>query len=105
MKAPRPRSFVPQRLVALTPLWLFLVLAVRGSFWNPFFSAPPSIAGVPLGLVVLGLCGLWMLLGLVIVWDTRSAAMQALGLLLFTLPATMLLVMGPAMVLIIQNLE
>ena len=104
--APTTRSRWPIRIAALTPLWLFLILELADNgFGTPMFSAPPSIVGVPLGVVVGALATGWMLIGLGLVWNARSRLTELLALLLFTTPATIVLVMGPAMILILQNLS
>jgi hypothetical protein len=58
-----------------------------------------------MGLALAGLAGLWMLLGVVLIWDARSPVTRTVGFLVFTFPATMLLIFGPAAILIWQNLE
>ena len=100
------RSRLATRLVAFTPLWVFLILLVlKGTFWSPLFATPSTVVGVPTGLVGLGLAGLWMLLGVVLVWDARSWATQLLAYFVFTLPATIGLVLFPGILLILQNLD
>jgi hypothetical protein len=99
------RSMLTRRLVSLTPLWLLIVLSVASpSFFQPMFAKPPEIEGVPLGLVFTGIAMVWMLLGTVLIWDARSQVVQSLVLLLFTIPATVLVVFTPAVILIMQNL-
>jgi hypothetical protein len=46
----------------------------------------------------------WMLIGVVLIWDARSPLVDALVLILFTMPATLLVVLSPALILIMQNL-
>lgn len=101
----RDASSIARRLVALTPLWILLVTFVaRGAYWVSFFGPQHEILGIPRSVAMIGLAMVWMVLGLVLTWDARSRLTQAVALLVFTIPATLFLVLGPAIVLIVQNL-
>ncbi len=113
MAAPQPAapvarstgSRLPVRIAALTPLWLFLVLLATGRMSGGFFGPPPpEILGIPVGSWMLALVAGWMLIGLGLVWDARSPLIKLLVLLVFTIPATLALVLGPAVILVMSNL-
>jgi hypothetical protein len=92
------------RAIALTPLWVFLALFLTGNFYDPIFGKPPDIMGLPLGAVIAGLAGGWMLIGAAIAWDARSPRTVLFAVTIFTIPALFVLILGPAMILIIQNM-
>ena len=112
MTTPRPantagqgRAQIAVRLVAFTPLWVLLIVAFTSrTYFQPLFASPPSIVGIPLGAVIDAVAMLWMLIGVVLIWDARSPAVQTLVLVLFTIPATVAVVFSPAVVLIILNM-
>ena len=103
--APPSRSRFLVRAAALMPFWLFLALFATGQFNSFFGPPPPEIMGIPLGAWMIALAAGWMLIGVALVWGTRSRLTEMFVLLLFTIPATILLVLGPAVILILQNLS
>jgi hypothetical protein len=104
--APPSRSRLPMRIAALTPLWLFLIAQLLpGGFSRPLFSKPPEMIGLPFGVILGALATGWMLLGLVLVWNSRSRLTDLLALVVFTVPATLFVIFGPAVILIMQNLS
>src|SRR5262245_42155656 len=62
------------RVLTLTPFafaaWAYLF--ARPFLGGDIFSAPPSIVGIPLGLVMEALILLWAALGTWVVWRTGS---------------------------------
>jgi hypothetical protein len=91
--------------VAFTPLWVLVIASLTArSFFPGMVSTPPEIYGIPLGVVVEAIAMVWMLLGVVLIWDARTRWSEMLTLLLFTVPATFIVVFTPAVVLILQNL-
>jgi hypothetical protein len=96
---------VPARITAFTPLWVLIVATVASpTYFQPMFAEPPSLLGIPLGVVVDAIAMVWMLIGVVLIWDARSSLVEALVLIFFTFPATLLVVLSPAVILIMQNL-
>ena len=86
-------------IVALTPLWVALPLLGPAPNW----IATPSVnvAGIPVGLVMMATAGILTLAGLAAVHSwTRPWA----GIVLFTIPATFIVVFAPAVILILANL-
>jgi hypothetical protein len=103
---PPARSRVAVRAVALTPLWVSVVLFVaQGTFWKQFFGSPPEMIGMPLGFWMVVLAAGWMLIGAALIWNAQSRVLETVVLLVFTIPATIFLILGPAVILILQNLS
>ena len=91
--------------IAAVPLILYGVLMVAApGFMDPFFSNPPSIAGLPAGIVVLSVALGLTALGLLIVATARTDVTRLLAIALLAMPAVALILFGPAAILIIQNL-
>lgn len=94
------------RLVAgLTPLVVFIVLSIIApGFLDPIYDPSVAILGLPAGTLVIAAAMAWMGLGLLALraWDSPGGTVAAL--LLFTLPATALVVLGPAVVLVLVGL-
>jgi len=59
---------------------------------------------VPLGVIVGALALAWAALGALIVWTTHSRLAAALSLAFLTVPSMFALILGPAVILIVQNL-
>lgn len=102
--APSSRSG-PRVLLGFMPLWVLLIFAVTApGFMDPLFANPPSVIGLPAGILIVAVAMLLMLAG---VWLLRRPATDlttVLAFLLFTIPATLLILLGPAVILIIVNL-
>lgn len=92
-------------VMALIPIWLLLgVLALMPEFFAPVFDNPPGIAGMPAGTVLLLAMVLWALVGASVIRTRRSDLGVLLTLLLFAIPASIVVILGPALVLFAQNL-
>ena len=85
-------------LIALTPLLLLVVTAVGSSAVAVVLSAPPAIASLPLGVALELIALAWMAAGAAIVWRARSPLIESLALMLFTIPATVLVVLTPTVI-------
>lgn len=90
--------------LALLPLWawIFLNLFAMG-FMEPVFANPPSVVGIPLGAILIVVAWLVMALGLVAMRRTRSAAGRMAAFALLTIPALILTVLAPVIVLAVVN--
>ena len=92
-------------LVTSAPIILFVFLRVAApDFFDPLFTNPPAIAGLPLGIVIMAGVLAWTLVGILIVNRTRSSTGIVVALLVFTLPAIFVMLLTPAVVLIVVNL-
>jgi hypothetical protein len=101
------RSSITRAGYVLTSLPFVLAVALNvlaPGFLDPLFASPPSIAGLPAGVVFLFLTIVWAVLGILVARKARSEARIALALVVFTLPAMFAILVGPALILIIQNL-
>ena len=98
------RPGLPIRALALTPLWL-LVVVFAGSplTFQTMFAARPDFYGAPWGLVVEAAALLWMVVGVFAIWNAKSKLVESLALLMFTIPATVVVVFTPAVILALQN--
>jgi hypothetical protein len=100
MQRARPLALM---IVALTPVWLALLSGLLTVTFERGVASRGAayIAGIPLGLAILGLAGILTLAGVAAVrWWRRPWA----GIALFTIPATLLVLFGPAVILIVENL-
>lgn len=104
--APRAdgRSRTVPLVVALTPLWLLIFMALVSDAVPVVLSRPPAVVSLPLGVVMESIALLWMLAGAAIVWRARSPVAESLALMLFTIPATVLVVFTPTAIEILQTL-
>jgi hypothetical protein len=97
------RSGPFSKFFAFTPLWL----RIYGYFaWQTFFPGMFTASGpfgIPQGVLLDGLVMFWMLVGVYVLWGARSRLVAAAVYLVFTIPATIALIFGPAVVLILQN--
>jgi len=92
-------------LVTSAPIILFVFLRVAApDFFDPLFTNPPAIAGLPFGIVIMAGVFAWTLVGILIVNRTRSSTGIVVALLVFTLPAIFVMLLTPAVVLIMVNL-
>jgi hypothetical protein len=103
--ARRYRAGTLSRVVAFLPLWTLIVLLVVSTHtFGGGIAKPPAIVGVPLGVVMEGLALLWMAIGAALIWTARSPLTEVLVHIFFTAPATLFVIFGPAVLLIMQNL-
>jgi hypothetical protein len=105
-KQAHPTTFAPHPisglLMALGPfaIALFSLLAAPSFFGPP----PPRLYGIPYGLVFTALAVSWSAIGGYIVATSRRPWVLPVALLVFTFPAILTIVLGPAIILILQNL-
>jgi len=86
-------------VTALSPLVLWIALLIMApGFTDPLYTNPPGILGLPAGLVLVGLALVLAVVGAVIVWRSRSSTVQALAIGLLTIPALLLIGLGPLIV-------
>jgi hypothetical protein len=103
--APRSRAGSLATLCAAMPLVLLVGLAaIAPGFLDPMFANPPAVLGLPAGMILLGLVVVLGVVGVAAVWHTSSPAVALIPIVLLSVPAIVLVILGPAMILIIQNL-
>jgi len=99
------RADTAWRTLSLIPFGEALLLAVFArSYFPGLASEPPSILGIPFGIVLEAIILAWAALGARVIWTTKSQAMATLALVTTTGPAVPLLLVTPALILIMQNL-
>ena len=103
---PRPwRAPAAARLSSLTPFLLAVALQLFApAYCRAMLARPPEILGIPLGVVVGALILAWAAFGSLIVWTTRSRLFATLALGFLTIPSIFAMILGPAVILILQNL-
>lgn len=91
---------------ALSPvvLWVALLLMAPG-FTDPLYANPPGLLGLPAGLVLVGVALALAAVGAVVVWRSRSPMVHALAIGLLTIPALLLIGLGPSIILAVQDLS
>lgn len=101
-KSPLQRIAV---VIASVPMILWAaVWVVFPDFMEPVFSVPPAVLGLPMGIILIAFAGAMATLGWLLARRARSVRV-ALGALAFlTIPALLLIVMTPALMLIIFNM-
>jgi hypothetical protein len=93
---PRFRSNRGTRIASLAPLWLGLpIVAIAPGALEMLVTSPPDILGVPATLLATCVALTWMSLGTIVVWYARHAAVAAIALLVFSIPATVAVILGP----------
>jgi hypothetical protein len=84
-------------------LAIYAELVRRGSLGSPMDAGQPELLGLPAGAWFQLSLLVWATVGAWIMWTTHSRLTSALAMFLFTLPSLVGLVMGPAIILILQN--
>ena len=92
-------------LLGLLPFWilLFELIAFPGSM-DPVTANPPAVAGLPAGIVLVGAALAIMAIGVVALRRAASNRSMLLAFLGLTVPASAVMVVAPALVVIVQNM-
>ena len=92
-------------LIAFLPfvVWLALTVLAPG-YTDPLYQNPPGILGLPAGMVGLFVGSAFAILGILTARRARSTAATAAGLLVFTIPGCLLILLAPPAVLALQGL-
>jgi hypothetical protein len=92
--------------IASLPFIEILFAATFASgFFEPVFSNPPEIVGLPAGIVMLFAVAVWASLAFVVIRAFRSGLGVALALLVFTFPSIVAILFIPSAILIVLNLN
>ena len=103
----RPRWRAPAllRIGSLMPFALAIAIPLlAGPGLGRPMSGAPDVAGIPFGVVLVGLVLGWAAFGALVVWTTESRLAATLAYVFLTLPSMFALILGPAIILILQNL-
>ena len=102
----RWRASGAAKIASLAPFLVAVALQLFAPvYFAPMLVRPPDILGIPLGVVAGALILAWAALGTLIVWTTHSRLAAAMALAFLTLPSIFALILGPAIILILQNLS
>jgi hypothetical protein len=82
-----------------------LLFALAPGFFQPLFDDRVSVIGLPGGLLLLALVGVLTALGVIVVRLSGSALAIVLVFLCFAAPGLLIVIMGPAIVLIAISLR
>ena len=99
------RPGLPSRMLALTPFWVLMVVAAFSPDFLPAMGTRPlDMLGIPLALLLEVAAMLWMFVGVVVILNTESRLLESLALTVFTIPATVVVVVTPAAIAVLQGL-
>ena len=91
-------------IVGMSPLWIGLFLALATpTFVERMDDAKVAIAGLPAGWFLILASLILAISGAIAIWKARSTVVVVAALVLLTFPALVLVIMGPALVLIVEN--
>ncbi len=92
--------------VALLPLWVGILLGVLApGYMDGLFLNPPSVSGLPAGIVITFVAGLLMAMGVLVIRWTSSPVGRGAAFLLLTVPSFLVVAITPAIILIIVTLN
>lgn len=91
--------------LALLPLWSWIILQIATpDYMNALFANPPSLVGLPAGMVSTLVAGSLMAFGILAMRSSGSASTKAAAFLLLTIPSLILVLLAPAIISMIMNL-
>ncbi len=104
---PPPRAYDNRYgyLIACLPyIVLVTLVVVAPTCLDPIYANPPSLFGLPAGIVILALGIAWGAMAFVVIWATSSRVGVFAAQLLFTMPALFAIILAAPVVLIIDRL-
>jgi hypothetical protein len=92
-------------IIATVPMILWAALAAFApGFVDPVFMNPPAMLGLPAGVVIIAFAMAIAFLGLLLVRRARTVGVVLGTLVFLTIPALLLLLLAPALILVVANL-
>jgi hypothetical protein len=90
-------------VLGLLPLWILVyeVVAAPRAI-EAVGSNPPAVAGLPVGFILVAIGLLVMAVGVVVLGRISSTRWTVLAFLGLTVPATVLVVIAPVLILMVQ---
>ena len=79
-------------------------LVAAPTFFDPMGYRRPEVLGIPVEVLIMAFAVAWGGIGGYVVGTSRSPWVRALAIMVFTLPACVAIILGPAIILILQNL-
>lgn len=100
--ARRTRAHAVAQLLSIVPFVILLAVTVdpQARRLVPLQSTP-SLLGLPADAVLGAVVLVWMLIGTLTIRYARSPLTEALALLVFTIPATVMAALAPALILML----
>ena len=97
---PRSPTPISRLLLALLPVWIFLARTVVIPDANePIFANPPSMLGLPFGIVLSAFAFGLMAVGVLVMARTTSRRSAVYVVAFLTAPSTALVTLAPAIML------
>lgn len=98
----RGKAHTFAQVLSLAPLWILLIVAAdpQARLLSPL-QPTPTLLGIQADAIIGTATLLWMAIGALVVRYGRSPLAEALGLLAFTIPATIAAVLTPAVLLLL----
>ena len=88
--------------LALLPLWSWTILQIATpDYMNSLFANPPSIVGLPAGMISTLVAASLMTFGILAMRGARSPAGRMAAFLLLTIPSLLIVMLAPAIILIV----
>jgi hypothetical protein len=106
LAGPRPRRGLSKAgyAIALLPLWALVILqGTDATASDAMFANPPSILGLPAGIVMIAVAGVLMTLGILAMRWARTTAGRAGAFALLTVPALAIVLLVPIVVDTVLN--
>jgi hypothetical protein len=93
-------------IVALAPAFMLLLVSAFGpQFMDPMFQKPPEMLGLPMGTAITGICLVWDAIGVALMGRASTDRVRLAVMLVFVFPALFGILLGPSVILILQNLS
>ena len=104
---PARRGFArTEYALALLPLWSWIILQIATpDYMNSLFDNPPSIFGLPAGIVSTLVAASLMTFGILAMRSSGSTSGKAAAFLLLTIPSLILVVLAPAIISMIMDVR
>ena len=98
------RTHAVAQLLSIVPFGILLAVALDPQAQHLVATqSVPELAGLPANAVLGALTLGWMLAGTLLIRYAKSPVIEALALLVFTIPATIAAVLAPAVILVLAQ--
>ncbi len=88
------------------PVWFLIYVKLNDQgISSPMYGAANDLNTIVAHALIAGLPFLWMLIGVYVLWNARSPLIQGVVYAVFTIPALLGVIFGPATIPILQNLS
>ena len=104
-RTPRRNALLGAFVASVTVVVAVLSVVAAPTFFKPMGYRRPELLGVPVELIFMAFAVAWGAIGGYVVGTRRSPWVLPVVLIVFTLPACLVIILGPAFVLILENLR